>query len=78
MPSGREAELWIIPEGQKPISLGVIPQDAPTRIAAPANLSGAGHYTATLAITDEPLGGSPSGNPTGSVRAAGKFQQQAE
>lgn len=78
MPAKRDAELWIIPEGQKPISLGVIPQDAPARIAVPPNLKGAGHYTATLAITDEPLGGSPSGAPTGSVRAAGKFQQQAE
>lgn len=75
MPAKRDAELWIIPDGQKPISLGVIPQDAPARIAVPADLRGAGHYTATLAVTDEPLGGSPSGAPTGSVRAAGKFQQ---
>ncbi len=78
MPARRDAELWIIPEGQKPISLGVIPQDAPARIAVPAGLSGAGHYTATLAVTDEPLGGSPSGAPTGSVRAAGKFLAQTE
>ncbi|WP_425997642.1 anti-sigma factor [Caulobacter sp. DWR1-3-2b1] len=73
MPSQRDAELWIIPEGQKPISLGVIPQDAPARIVVPAGLRGVGTYTATLAVTDEPLGGSPSGDPTGSVRAAGKF-----
>lgn len=73
MPAQRDAELWIIPEGQKPISLGVIPQDAPARIAVPAGLKGLGTYTATLAVTDEPLGGSPSGAPTGSIRAAGKF-----
>lgn len=73
MPSQRDAELWIIPDGQAPISLGVIPQDAPARIAMPSGLRGAGAYTATLAITDEPMGGSPSGAPTGSVRAAGKF-----
>jgi anti-sigma-K factor RskA len=73
MPVQRDAELWIIPEGQKPISLGVIPQDKPARIAVPAGLKGLGTYTATLAVTDEPLGGSPSGDPTGSVRAAGKF-----
>jgi anti-sigma-K factor RskA len=73
MPSQRDAELWIIPEGQAPISLGVIPQDAPARIAVPAGLKGLGTYTATLAVTDEPLGGSPSGAPTGSIRAAGKF-----
>jgi anti-sigma-K factor RskA len=73
MPAQRDAELWIIPEGHKPISLGVIPQDKPARIAVPAGLKGLGAYTATLAVTDEPLGGSSSGDPTGSVRAAGKF-----
>lgn len=78
MPTGREAELWIIPEGQKAISLGVIPSDTPKAIAVPAGLTGVGTYTALLAVTDEPQGGSPTGAPTGSVRAAGKFQQQAE
>ncbi len=78
MPAQRDAELWIIPAGQKPISLGVIPQNAPARIAVPAGLRGAATYTATLAVTDEPLGGSPSGAPTGQIRAAGKFEQQAE
>lgn len=78
MPAGREAELWIIPEGQKAISLGVIPSDAPKTIALPAGLTGAGAYTALLAVTDEPPGGAPTGVATGHVRAAGKFQQQAE
>ena len=78
MPAGREAELWIIPEGQKAISLGVIPSDAPKAIAVPQGLTGAGTYSATLAVTDEPPGGSPTGVATGQVRAAGKFQQQAE
>jgi anti-sigma-K factor RskA len=73
MPTGRDAELWIIPEGAAPISLGVVPQDSAKRIAVPSGLKAAGTYTATLAITDEPLGGSPSGAPTGSIRAAGKF-----
>ncbi|MFT4253415.1 MAG: anti-sigma factor, partial [Caulobacter sp.] len=73
MPRGRDAELWIIPEGQKAISLGVIPTDAPKRIPMPEGLRGAGTYTALLAVTDEPPGGSPTGVATGSVRAAGKF-----
>jgi hypothetical protein len=42
MPTQRDAELWIIPDGQKPISLGVIPQDARKRIAVPAGLKGRG------------------------------------
>jgi anti-sigma-K factor RskA len=73
MPTGRDAELWIIPEGAAPISLGVIPTDAAKRIATPPGLKAAGTYTATLAVTDEPRGGSPTGAPTGSIRAAGKF-----
>lgn len=73
MPEGREPELWIIPEGQKAISLGMIPKNAPIQIALPAGLRGGGTYTATLAITDEPPGGAPTGVATGSVRAVGKF-----
>ena len=73
MPAGREPELWIIPEGQKAISLGMIPKNAPIQIALPAGLRGGGTYTATLAITDEPPGGAPTGVATGSVRAIGKF-----
>jgi anti-sigma-K factor RskA len=78
MPAGRDAELWIIPAGQKAISLGVIPQHAPARIAVPTGLRGAATYTATLAITDEPRGGSPTGVATGQVRAVGKFVAQTE
>lgn len=73
MPAGREPELWIIPEGQKAISLGMLPTDAPRSIPLPENLKGAGVYTALLAVTDEPPGGAPTGVATGSVRAAGKF-----
>jgi anti-sigma-K factor RskA len=72
-PKGRDLELWIIPEGGKPLSLGVIAGGAPTRLAAPAGLKAEGAFTATLAVTDEPPGGSPTGAPTGSIRAAGQF-----
>lgn len=73
LPEGRDPELWIIPEGGKPISLGVIAASVPTRMAAPAGLKADGVFTATLAVTDEPPGGSPTGAPTGSIRAAGQF-----
>jgi anti-sigma-K factor RskA len=72
MPTGRDAELWIIPDGAAPISLGVIPTGEAKRIATPPGLKAEGTYTATLAVTDEPIGGSPTGAPTGSIRAAGK------
>jgi anti-sigma-K factor RskA len=73
VPAGRDAELWIIPEDAAPISLGVVPQQTAKRLAVPPGLKAAGAYTATLAVTDEPLGGSPTGAPTGTIRAAGKF-----
>lgn len=73
VPDGRDAELWIIPEGGAPISLGVVHKSAPKRLAVPPHLRAAETYTATLAVTDEPLGGSPTGAPTGTIHAAGKF-----
>ena len=78
MPPGREPELWIIPEGQKAISLGVLSSDAPKAIPLPSGLTGAGAHTALLAITDEPPGGAPTGVATGQVRAAGKFVANTE
>nr|WP_253913467.1 anti-sigma factor [Pseudoruegeria sp. HB172150] len=71
-PVGRSLELWIIAESQpNPISLGVLAEDEPTTHLIVAS----GHRSllpgGTLAITDEPPGGSPSGLPTGTVLATG-------
>lgn len=71
LPQGRAPELWLIPAGQQPISVGVIDPARPTTIALdPAMLARLGP-TAALAVTAEPLGGSPSGRPTGPVIAKG-------
>ena len=68
---GRAAELWLIPAGQKPISVGMIARDKPTTIALdPAMLARLGP-TAALAVSVEPIGGSPTGQPTGPVIAKG-------
>jgi len=68
---GRAPELWLIPAGQKPISVGIIDRDKPTTIAlVPVMLARLGP-TAALAVTAEPIGGSPSGQPTGPVIAKG-------
>lgn len=69
---GRDFELWLIEGGNDPVSLGVLPADSVATLAVPdtfkSRLSGA-----VLAVSDEPLGGSPTGQPTGSVLATGNI-----
>lgn len=68
--SGRDFELWLIEGSNAPVSLGVLPGEARSSHEVPdkltSRLSGA-----VLAISDEPEGGSPTGQPTGAVLAAG-------
>ena len=68
---GRVLELWLIAEGSDaPVSLGVLAEGADTRIELPADVAGL-LANGTLAISDEPVGGSPTGAPTGDVLAVG-------
>ncbi len=66
---GRDFELWAIVPDAAPVSLGVLPANPSVRIALPPSLV-AQAAQITLAISDEPLGGSPTGAPTGDVLAA--------
>ena len=68
---GRSPELWLIPAGGKPVSLGMIASDRPTSIALRAGLLSQLSATAVLAVSVEPDGGSPTGQPTGAVMAKG-------
>ena len=71
----RSLELWVIPADGTPRSLGLMPQDAPLhrRLDAPVSVHlGEG---ATIAVSVEPVGGSPTNAPTGAVIAAGKLQR---
>lgn len=67
----RSLELWIIPNGQKPVSLGILPILANHEVIIPTKLQAAIASNAVLAITDEPIGGSPTSGPTGAILAAG-------
>lgn len=69
--SGRSTELWLIPQGEKPIALGVFPADAPASMALPPKIVAQLVTTATLAVSVEPEGGSVTGQPTGPVIASG-------
>ena len=66
-------ELWLIPEGEKPHSLGLIDPDKPVTISVPENLLPKVNQSAVLAVSLEPPGGSPTGQPTGPVIANGKL-----
>jgi len=71
--SGRALELWLIAgQDTAPVSLGVLPTDERGRILIRAQLQPL-MTNAVLAISDEPLGGSPTGLPTGSVLAVGQI-----
>ena len=65
----RALELWAIPPGGAPRSLGVISSSGVTVVQKAKALEGAG----TLAVTLEPPGGSPTGAPTGPVLYAGRL-----
>lgn len=72
--AGRSFEFWLIADGDAPVSVMVWPASAETEaIVLPADLS-AKLPGAVLAISDEPEGGSPTGQPTGAVLAVGQVQ----
>jgi anti-sigma-K factor RskA len=71
---GRAVELWLIADGAAPVSLGLVPSAGGASVTLPADLA-AKFATATLAISDEPEGGSPTGQPTGAVLATAVVQE---
>jgi anti-sigma-K factor RskA len=71
-PIDRTFELWAIPPGAtRPRSLGVIPPDGELKLSpSPPDLRDG----ATLAISIEPIGGSPTQQPTGPVVFVGSVK----
>lgn len=69
--AGRTYELWAIVDGNAPVSLGVLQHERISAFrlnTAQARLVRVG---VTLALSDEPTGGSPTGAPTGAVLGVG-------
>jgi anti-sigma-K factor RskA len=64
-------ELWVIEGEEPPASLGIIPVGASVELPVTVVLRDKLSSGAVLAISVEPLGGSPTGQPTGSVVATG-------
>lgn len=63
-------ELWAVPAQGAPRSLGLVSQQNATTVLRTALLKD----TAAFAISVEPPGGSPSGQPTGPIVSVGKLQ----
>lgn len=77
-PEGRSLEIWMIPQdSDTPVSIGLVATDGLTEIPVSddiaAQLPGAG-----IAISDEPEGGSPTGQATGPVISLGLLASREE
>ena len=71
----RDLELWYVGQNSPPVSLGVLNRDAPSAFELEPEIAGKLGEGATLAISLEPRGGSPTGQPTGPVLAAGQARK---
>jgi anti-sigma-K factor RskA len=69
---GRGYELWAIPPGGKPISLGMLTASPDGTISSTATIPAAVDVE-TVAVTIEQAGGSPTGQPLGTIVLAGKI-----
>jgi anti-sigma-K factor RskA len=67
MADGHALELWSMPPGGKPVSLGLVAANGLTRLTLPKDAG----TIAKLGISLEPPGGSPTGQPTGPVVMTG-------
>ncbi len=73
-PGDHDFELWVINKDKAPVSMGVIPPGETTKVALSDVLRDQVRAGANLAISSEPKGGSPTGQPTGPVVAVGELR----
>lgn len=69
----RVPELWLIPADGRPRPLGLLRADRGVTIAIPPEFASQTVSNAVLAVSLEPPGGSPTGQPTGPVIATGRL-----
>jgi anti-sigma-K factor RskA len=70
----RDFELWVIEGQNPPVSMGLVPGGATVQITLTPEIREKLASGAVLAISLEPAGGSPTGQPTGPVVAAGDLR----
>ncbi|MEP7043221.1 MAG: anti-sigma factor [Dokdonella sp.] len=73
IPQGRVPELWLIPPGDTPHSLGLLDPSRANAIVVPRELIAALAPRAVVAVTVEPPGGAPGGKPSGPIIAKGEI-----
>lgn len=71
--SGKVNELWLIPSGEAPRSLGFVSSEKAHTVEVPAALQRALAMGSTLAITLEPQAGMPHAAPSGAIVAKGEI-----
>jgi anti-sigma-K factor RskA len=68
----RALELWLIEgQGRQPRSLGLLDAEKETTLELPASINEAVRPSAAFAVSVEPRGGSPTGQPSGPVICQG-------
>jgi anti-sigma-K factor RskA len=72
--TGRVPELWLIPAGKAPVSLGAVSITKSHTVTVPQNARAALVAGSILAITLEPASGIPHAAPTGAIVAKGTIQ----
>jgi anti-sigma-K factor RskA len=72
---GRDYELWLVAGEDAPISLGILPRGDGAEVKIPQMMEARLVSGATLAVSEEPTGGSPTGTPTGPVVASGSARK---
>lgn len=72
---GKSLELWLVPGEGAPVSLGLVPGDGGRLVLNP-DLTERLSAGTLLAVSLEPMGGSPTGAPTGPVVLSGELGQE--
>jgi anti-sigma-K factor RskA len=75
VPVDRSLELWMLPDGAPPRSLGVLPPAGLARLTLPAAPDVALANVPALAVSLEQAGGSPTGAPQGPVLYTGRVER---
>lgn len=68
---GQALQLWLVREGENPVSLGLVPAHGEGALTIDPAMRGLFAEGAVFAISLEPAGGSTTGQPTGPIVASG-------